>query len=90
MSRVQISISRQGFRILGFIPRILLYVHERQTNALILFKDCSLSYILLHISASSMPSSGSLHVPTELLVPSESLIKFYELNDYQQRVRRYE
>jgi hypothetical protein len=53
------------------------YVHERPTNALILFKVYSLSYLLLHVSASFMPSSGSLHVPTELLVPSESLlIKF--------------
>jgi hypothetical protein len=34
-------------------------------------------HLLLHVSASSMPSSGGLHVPTELLVPSESsLIKF--------------
>jgi hypothetical protein len=63
--------------LLVFIPCILLYVHERPTNALILFKVYSLSYLLLHVSASSMPSSGSLHVPTELLVPSESLlIKF--------------
>jgi hypothetical protein len=36
----------------------------------------SLSYLLLHISASSIPSSGNLYVTTELLVPSESsLIK---------------
>jgi hypothetical protein len=54
-----------------------VYVHERTTNALNLFKVYSLSYLLLHVSASSVPSSGSLHVPTELLVPSESLlIKF--------------
>jgi hypothetical protein len=48
--------------------------HERPTNSLILFKVYSLSYLLLHVSASSMPSPGSLHVPTELLVPSESLL----------------
>jgi hypothetical protein len=35
------------------------YVHERPTNALILFKVYSLSYLLLHVSASAMPSSGS-------------------------------
>jgi hypothetical protein len=51
-----------------------MYVHERPTNELILFKVYSLSYLLLHVSALSMPSSGSLHVPTELLVPFESLI----------------
>jgi hypothetical protein len=61
---------------LVLIPCILLYVHKRPTNALILFKFYYLSYLLLHVSA-SMSSSGSLHVPTELLVPSESLlIKF--------------
>jgi hypothetical protein len=52
-------------QILVFIPCILLYVHERPTNALILFKVYSLSYLLLHVLSSSMPSSGSLHVPTE-------------------------
>jgi hypothetical protein len=37
----------------------------------------SLSYLLLRVSASAMPSSGSLHMPTALLVTSEpSLIKF--------------
>jgi hypothetical protein len=56
------------------IPCISLYVHERPTNALISFEVYSVSYLLLHVSASSMPSSGSLHVPTELLVPSESLL----------------
>jgi hypothetical protein len=62
---------------LVFIPCILLHVHERPTNTFILFKVYFLSYLLLHVSASSMSSSGSLHVPTELLVPSESLlIKF--------------
>jgi hypothetical protein len=41
----------------------------------------SLSYLLLHVSASSMPFSGSLRVPTELLVPSESLLlKFYTMD----------
>jgi hypothetical protein len=65
------------FFVLVFVPCILLYVYERPTNALILFKLYCLSYLLLHVSASSMPSSGSLHVPTELLVPSDSLlIKF--------------
>jgi hypothetical protein len=50
-------------------------------NALILFKVYFLSYLLLHVSALSMPSSGSLHVPTELLVPPESLlIKFCKMN----------
>jgi hypothetical protein len=66
---------------LVFIPCFLLYVHERPTNALILFKVYSLSYLLLRVSASSMPSSGSLHVPTELLVPSELLLmKFYTMD----------
>jgi hypothetical protein len=52
-------------------------VHERPTNSFISFKVYSLSYLLLHVSALSMPSSGSLHVPTKLLAPSESLlIKF--------------
>jgi hypothetical protein len=65
-----------------FIPYILLYVYERPTIALILFKVCSLSYLFLHVSASSMPSSGSLHMPTKLLVPSESLlIKFCTMNE---------
>jgi hypothetical protein len=41
------------------------FVHERPTNALILFKVYSFGYFLLHVSASSMPSSGRLHVPTE-------------------------
>jgi hypothetical protein len=50
-------------------------VHERPTNALISFKVYSLSYLLLHVSASSIPSSGSLHVPTESL-----LIKFYTMD----------
>jgi hypothetical protein len=55
--------------------------HERPTNVLIVFKVCSLSYLLLHVSASSMPSSGSLRVHTELLVTSESsLIKFHNIN----------
>jgi hypothetical protein len=51
-----------------------IYFHETQTNALISFKVYSLSYVFLRVSASSMPSSGSLHVPTELLAPSESLL----------------
>jgi hypothetical protein len=50
------------------------YVHERPTNVLTSFKIYSLSYLLLHVSASSMPSSGSLYVPTELVVSSESLL----------------
>jgi hypothetical protein len=56
--------------------KVYLSFYERPTNALILFKVYSLSYLLLQVSASSMSSSGSLHVPTKLLVPSESLIKF--------------
>jgi hypothetical protein len=51
-------------------------VHKRPTNALILFKVYSLSYLLLHVSASSMPYSGSLHMLTKFLVSSQSLIKF--------------
>jgi hypothetical protein len=54
----------------------VLNVHERSTNALTLFKVYSHNFLLLHVLVSLMPSSGSLHVPTELLVPSESLIKF--------------
>jgi hypothetical protein len=50
------------------------YVHERPTNALILFKVYSISYLLRHVSALSMPSSGTLHVPAELFVHSESLL----------------
>jgi hypothetical protein len=62
-------------------PCLLLYVRERPTYALLLFKVYSLSYFLLYVSLSSMPSSGSLHVPTELLVPSESLlIKFFTMD----------
>jgi hypothetical protein len=65
-----------------FILCILLYVHEGPTKALILIKVYSFSYMLLRVSASSMPSSGSLHVPTELLVPSESSsIKFCKMDE---------
>jgi hypothetical protein len=47
------------------------------SNSLTLFKVHSFSYLLLHVSVSSVPSSGNLHLPTESLVPSESLlIKF--------------
>jgi hypothetical protein len=44
---------------------------------LILFMGYYVCYLFLHVPASSMPSSRNLHVPTELLVPSDSLlIKF--------------
>jgi hypothetical protein len=43
-------------------------------NALILFKVYFLSYLFLHVSASFMPSSGSLHVPNDLLVPPEFFV----------------
>jgi hypothetical protein len=60
-----------------FLYRAFFYVHGRPTNELILFKVYSLSYMLLHVWASSALSSGSLHVFTELLVLSESSsIKF--------------
>jgi hypothetical protein len=63
------------------IVTYIIVVHDRPTNALISFRVYSLSYLLLHVSALSVPSSGSLHVPTELLVPSESLfIKFCNMN----------
>jgi hypothetical protein len=58
-----------------------LNIYERPTNELILFKVYSVSYLLLHVSASSMPSSGSLHVPTGLLVPAERLIKFCTMDE---------
>jgi hypothetical protein len=44
-------------------------------------KFYSFSCLLLYVLASFMPSSGSLHVPTELPVPSDSLfIKFYYMS----------
>jgi hypothetical protein len=65
------------FGIGDFYKHLSVNFHERSTNVLILFMGYYVCYLFLHVSASSMPSSRSLHVPTEVLVPSDSLfIKF--------------
>jgi hypothetical protein len=60
--------------IFGFYT-VRFVICSWETNKCInLIQVFFLSYLLLHVSASSMPSSGSLHVPTELLVPSEPFL----------------
>jgi hypothetical protein len=68
---------KHNYLILVFILCVLLYVHERPTNALILLKVFPPSYLLLHVSASSMPSSESLNMPTDSEGTSNSVQIFF-------------
>jgi hypothetical protein len=58
---------------LTLLINVTMFMRDKQIHKPFLGFN-SLSYLVLYVSALSMPSSGSLYVPTELLVPSDSLL----------------